>query len=299
MKIALITDDNAGFPKSEIERLGLFVVPMPININGVDRFENKDITHEEFFKCQEADCMIHTSQPLPKDVLNIWDLALKENDQIVYVPMSSGLSESTKTATMFALTEDKYKDKVFVVDNRRISVTLRCSIYDAYYLAKNGKTGREIKEYLEKTGVESSIYIMVDTLKYLLKGGRVTPAGAALGAVFHIKPILKIEGGKLDAKAKAIGSKKATNLMIEYILEDIKTKLPYDINTLSFGMAYTKDLDKALILRKDFASALGIKEEMIMLDPLSLSIATHIGAGSLAVTVTKVLDLDNILKGIK
>lgn len=299
MRIALITDDNAGFPKKEIERLGLYIVPMPININGVDKFENKDITHEEFFKCQEDDCSIHTSQPMPKDVLNAWDLALKEYDEVVYIPMSSGLSESTKTAKMLALSEDKYKGKVYVVDNRRISVTLRCSIYDAYYLANNGKNGKEIKEYLEQTSAESSIYIMVDTLKYLLKGGRVTPAGAALGAVFHIKPILKIEGGKLDAKAKAIGAKKATNLMISYILEDIQNKLKYDKKSLSFGMAYTKDLDKALQLRKEFASSLGIKEEMIMLDPLSLSIATHIGAGSLAVTVTKVLDLDNILKGIK
>jgi len=299
MKVALITDDNARFPLEEAKRLGIYVVPMPVIIDGVDKYENRTITYDEFFEEQASGKDIHTSQPLPKDVLSIWDEALKENDQLVYVPMSSGLSEATKTAKMLAESDEKYKNRVFVVDNRRISVTLRCSLYDAYYLKQNGADGKEIQDYLEKTSKDSKIYIMVDVLKYLVKGGRVTPAGAALGAAFQIKPILKIEGGKLDAKTKVIGVKKATKEMIGFILEDLKNIFGNDYSHLSFGMAYTKNLDKAKELRTEFAKALNIDEEFIMLDPLSLSVATHIGPGSLAVTVTKVLDNTEINRSIK
>lgn len=299
MKIAIVTDDNAGFPLEEAKRLGLFVVPMPIVIDGKDRFENRNISYSEFFKLQASGSEIHTSQPLPKDVLGIWDEALKEADEVVYVPMSSGLSEATQTALMLAESDPKYNGKVFVVDNHRISVTLRQSIYDALYLREHGKSGKEIKNYLEKTAHDSKIYIVVDTLKYLVKGGRVTPAGAALGSAFHIKPILKIEGGKLDAKAKVIGIKKASQNIIKYIQEDVSTLFKGEKDNLAFAIAYTKDLEKAKEFRKEFASALKIPEDEIMLNPLSLSVATHIGPGALAATVSSVLDKQAIFDAIK
>ncbi len=293
MNVAIVTDDNAGFPVREAERLGIFVVPMPIVIDGVERFEHKDITADEFFRLQAAGSEIHTSQPRPGDVMALWDKALARAEQLVYAPMSSGLTMSVATAQMLAK-EPPYAGRVFVTDNHRISVTLRAAIYDALTLVKEGKDGREIKEYLENSAHESSIYIMVDTLKYLVKGGRVTPAGAALGSAFHIKPILTIDGGKLDAKAKALGSRNALKMMIQYIAADIKLKFKGDVSHLSLGTPYTHDITKGLEFRAQLAKALAIAPEEILIDPLSLSIAVHIGPGAIAVAATKVIDPEQV-----
>lgn len=289
MKVAIATDDNAHFPDEETKRSGLFVVPMPIIVDGQERYEGPDFNQDQFFALQTSGHDMHTSQPTPGNVMGIWDRALAEADQVLYVPMSSGLTQAVNTAKMLAA-DDKYVGKVFVVDNHRISVTLRDSIYDALALAKAGQDAKGIQDYLEKTSHESKIYIMVDTLKYLVKGGRVTPSGAALGGLLHIKPILKIEGGKLDAKAKAVGTKMAEHMMINFIAEDVANFFKGIKDHLSFGMAYTADRAKALDFRNQFAQSLGIDPTSILADPLSLSIAVHIGPGALAVTVSRVVD---------
>lgn len=293
MNIGIVTDDNAGFPKSEIERLGLFVVPMPIIIDGKEHFEGQNLTQDEFYARQAAGADIHSSQPAPGSVMAIWDKALSKYDAILHIPMSSGLTQAVETAKMLA-EDEKYAGKVYVVDNHRISVTQRDSVYDAIALIQQGKSAKEIQERLEADAHASRIYIMVDTLEYLKKGGRVTPAGAALGAVFHIKPILKIEGGKLDAKAKAMGIKKAQALMIQYLKEDTANYFKGDASHLVYGMAYTHDQDKAEAFRLQVGEALGIDPKTIMMNPLSLSIGVHIGPGSLAVTVSRVVDVNAI-----
>ena len=284
MKICIITDDNAGFAPNEIKELGINLIRMPILIDGEEFFENKTITEQEFFKKMEVDSDIKTSQPAPGQVMLKWDELLKTCDQIVHIPMSSGLSEACNTAKM--LSQD-YDGKVFVVDNHRISVTLKSAVRDAIKLVSEGKTGQEIKEYLESDGLNSSIYIMVDTLKYLKKGGRITPAAALIGGALHVKPVLTILGEKLDAYKKAIGTKKAKLIMLQAIKDDLNTKFKnFKKEELAFALAYSYNKDEALEFRKEYASILEISEEDIELNPLSLSVATHIGPGAFALTIS-------------
>lgn len=286
MKICIITDDNAGFTKNEIKELGIKVIRMPVLIDGEEFFENETITNEKFYKKLESGSDIKTSQPSPGEVLKLWDETLKSYDAIVHIPMSSGLSESCNTASMLA---KDYEGKVFVVNNHRISVTLKTSIRDAIKMAKEGKTPQEIKDYLEQDAFNSTIYIMVDTLKYLVKGGRVTPAAALIGGALHIKPILTILGEKLDAYKKVVGTKKGKLALINAIKNDLEDKFKETSkDNLCFQMAYTFDLESALTFKKEFAESLGIDESQIELNPLSLSVATHIGPGSLAVTVSHI-----------
>ena len=285
MKICVITDDNAAFSKEEAKKLNLRIVRMPIIVNGETKFEGDNFTKDEFYKDLENNVDISTSQPAPGEILALWDDVLKDYDQIIHIPMTSGLSEECNTAKMLA---KDYEGKVFVVDNHRISVTLKSSVYDALKLIKEGYKAEEIKKILEDEGFASSIYIMVDTLKYLKKGGRVTPAGALLGSAIHLKPILSIFGYKLDAYKKAIGTKKAKLLMIEAIKNDIENKFK-DIPkaNLVFGMAYTHDYEEIKIFKSEMLKALKLKDKDVTVDELSLSIATHIGPGSLAITVSK------------
>ena len=284
-RICIVTDDNAGFSEKEAKELGLRIVKMPIIIDGVSYFQNENITTDKFYKCMEDNKDITTSQPSPGLIIEMWDSILKEYDSILHIPMTSGLSEECNTAKMLA---KEYGDKVQVVDNQRISVTLKSAVYDAIKLSKTNKSAEEIKEILEAQSFESSIYIMVDTLKYLKKGGRVTPAGALLGATLHIKPVLSLFGEKLDAYKKAIGTKKAKQIMIDAVKNDIKTKFKDSkIEDLIFGMAYTHNLDEVNAFKKEVSQELNIKEEDIIMDELSLSVATHIGPGSLALTITK------------
>ena len=283
MKICIITDDNSGFTKDEANKLGIKILRMPIIINGECYFENETINSDLFYKYLEEDKDVKTSQPSPGEVINLWDETLKSYDAIIHMPMSSGLSESCHSALMLA---EDYKDKVFVVDNHRISITLKRAVYDALNLIKLGKNPAEIKDFLENTKSESVIYIMVDTLKYLKKGGRVTAAGAALGATFHIKPVLTILGGKLDAYAKCMGVKKSKLTMLSAVEKDIKTKFKdTNINDLDIAVAYTYDVDEAKLWVKEIEDYFKIKN--VRMDPLSLSVATHIGPGALAIAVSK------------
>ena len=285
MKTLIMTDDNSGIKHIDLSKFGLKMMRMPILINGEVYFQDENIDFDKFYELQENNADIRTSQPAIGEIIEAWDEALKEYDEILYIPMSSGLSESCNSAKNLSL---NYKDKVFVVDNHRISVTLKSSVYDALNLVKQGKTAKEIKQILESEASNSSIFIMVDTLKYLKKGGRITPAGALLGEALHIKPVLQINGGKLDAYKKCIGSKKAKKVMLEAIKHDLETKFDtHDINDFRVAIAYTKDFESAKIFMKEACEYLHINPNNVEIDQLSLSVATHIGPGSLAITISK------------
>ncbi len=289
MKICVITDQNAGFTLDEIKQLNLSVVRMPIVIDDKDYFQNYTITEDEFYNKLATTENVKTSQPSPGEIMNMWEKLLKEYDQIVHIPMSSSLSEGCMTAEGLAK-DDQFKNKVFVVDNHRISVTLKSAVRDAMYLAKQGYDGNKIKSILEEESFNSSIYIMVNTLKYLKRGGRVTPAAAALGEALHLKPVLTILGGKLDAYKKVLGTKKAKSVMIDAVINDRKTKFK-DLkdDELVYAIAYTYDEQAASMFKHEVANKLNINEEDIEMNPLSYSIATHIGPGALAVTISKKL----------
>ncbi len=283
-KIAIITDSNAGITQEEAAQLGIFVVPMPFTIDNIDYYEGINLTQEEFYEKLEEDVEIMTSQPSPDSVMNIWDKALETHDEIVYIPMSSGLSGSCQTAYMLSM---DYDEKVFVVDNQRISVTLRQSILDAISLANSGKSGSEIKEILENDKFNSSIYIMLDTLKYLKKGGRITPAAAALGELLKLKPVLQIQGEKLDAFAKARTSSQGKAIMISAIKDDAVNRFKgLNPDNVTICVAYSNGTEYLSFLEE-------LKEEFpdfnIEATPLSLSVSCHIGPGSLAITCTKKL----------
>ena len=220
-KVVIMTDSNSGITQAEAAEIGVVVLPMPFYINGEMLYEEIDLTQEQFYKKLTEGGEIKTSMPLVGDVTDKWDELLKDNDEIVYIPMSSGLSSSCETAMMLA---QDYEDKVHVVNNQRISVTMRQSVLDAKMLADQGKSASEIKEILEREKFESSIYIMVDTLEYLKKGGRITPAAAALGTLLKLKPVLQIQGEKLDAFAKARTLKQAKSIMIESMKNDFEKR---------------------------------------------------------------------------
>ena len=221
MRTAIVTDSNSGITQIQAKELGVFVLPMPFTINGQDYYEDINLTQREFYEKLKDGSDISTSQPSPESVTNLWDEILKDYDQIAHIPMSSGLSSSCQTALMLA---EDYEGKVEVVNNQRISVTQRQSVLDARQMAEQGKTAGEIKEYLEATKFDSSIYIMLDTLKYLKKGGRITPAAAALGTLLKLKPVLQIQGEKLDAFAKARTVKQAKSIMINAIARDMEQR---------------------------------------------------------------------------
>lgn len=287
-KIAIVTDDNSGITPEEAKQLGIYIIKMPVLIDGTEYYEYDNLTSEQFYKFLEEDRDVKTSQPSPGNVMNLWENLLKDYDEIVHIPMSSGLSESCNTAKSLA---ENFDGNVFVVDNHRISVTLKRSVLDAINLRDKGYDGAAIKETLESTKGDSSIYIMVDTLKYLKKGGRVTPAGAALGATFHIKPILQIQGGKLDAKAKVIGVKKAKLKLVEFAKEDLIKRFKYLANKGEYEIeiAYTYDKSLAEDLIKLLQEQIPDLPEIASVNPLSLSIATHIGPGAMAVAISKII----------
>ena len=285
MRICVITDDNSGFTKKEAAEIGIKVLRMPIIVDGEVFFQDENLSYDQFFKFLEEDKDIKTSQPSPGDVLKIWDEALKEYDAIIHIPMTSGLSESCHSAQLLA-EQEEYKGKVFVVDNHRISITLKRSVYDALNLIKQGKNPAEIKQILEETKSDSSIFIMVDTLKYLKKGGRVTPAGAALGATLHVKPVLQIMGGKLDAYAKVMGVKKAKRTMLDAIQYELENKFKnYSKDELDFAVAYTYDEEASIEWQKEVEEKFGVTNTIR--NPLSLSVSTHIGPGALAIAVSR------------
>lgn len=290
-KIAIMTDSNSGITQKQGEEMGITVLPMPFMINDETFFEDISLTQEGFYERLEAGAEISTSQPSPDSVMDLWRSLLKEYEEVVHIPMSSGLSGSCQTAIMLS-EEEEFAGKVHVVNNQRISVTQRQSVLDAIRLSEEGKTGAEIKEILEKDKFNSSIYIMLDTLYYLKKGGRITPAAAALGTLLKLKPVLQIQGDKLDAFAKARTKNQGKSIMMTAIENDIKNRfggLAEDGQEpgVRLQIAYTKDIEAAELLKEELAQKFPGYE--IHMDPLSLSIACHIGPGSLAIAVTKKL----------
>lgn len=279
-KVAVVTDSNSGITQDKGKELGIRVFPMPFFINGELYLEDITITQEEFYQKLTNDADISTSQPAPGDLMDMWEEILQEYDELVYIPMSSGLSAACENAMMLS---KEYDGKAQVVDNQRVSVTLKQSVLKAIDLVKEGKGAQEIKEILEAEGRESSIYITVDTLKYLKKGGRITPAAAAVGAVLNIKPVLQIQGGKLDAFAKARGWKQAKKIMLDAIEKDMEER--FQGEPVCIQAAYTSSKEDAQKWKEEIQARIPNVE--IDMDPLSLSVACHIGPGALAVTCTR------------
>ena len=280
MKTAIVTDSNSGITQAEAKDLGISVIPMPFTIADKEYFEEIDLSQEDFYEKLKDGDDIFTSQPSTVSVTELWDRLLEEYDEVLHIPMSSGLSGSCETAMMLA---EDYDNKVKVVNNQRISATQKQATYDAIKLCKEGKNADEIKEILEKDKFLSSIYIMVDTLKYLKKGGRVTAAGAAIGTVLNIKPVLQIQGDKLDAYAKAWGVKQAKKTMLEAIKKDVETRFKdlYDEGRLRFAVVHSDNLEAAEELTKEVKEVLDTED--VYIDCLSLSVACHIGPGALAI----------------
>ncbi len=287
-KTAIVTDSNSGITQQEGKEAGIFVLPMPFLIDGTPYLEDINLTQSEFYKhLEQKDTSVSTSQPSIGDLSDFWNDILKTHDEILHIPMSSGLSQSCATAT--ALAKD-FGGKVYVVNNQRISITQKESVFDAKKLLERGKSASEIKDYLETTKLDSSIYIAVDTMKYLKKGGRVTPAAAAIGSILKIKPVLQIQGDKLDKFALARSLPKAKEIMKEAIRKDLNTRFKtlVEEGEMTISVAHTDNYGEA----DTFAAEL---KEMFpdipfrFSDPLSLSVACHIGPGALAVGCTRIL----------
>lgn len=287
MKTAIVTDSNSGITQAEAEQLGVSVIPMPVLIDGELYFEDLTLSQEQFYEKLKNNANVSTSQPNPVDVGELWSKLLKTYDNVICIPMSSGLSETCHTLTHYAESEEQFKGKVFVVDNQRISITQRQSVYDALKMASEGKTAQEIYSYLTETKLQASIYIMVDTLKYLKKGGRLTPAVAAIGTLLKIKPVLQIQGEKLDQYAKVRKVSDAKSTMIKAIDNDLKNRfaeLRKD-GKMVLHIAHTQNYDEALKFKEEVQATFP-DLEVNFVDPLSLSVSCHIGPGALAVACT-------------
>lgn len=281
-KVAIVTDSNSGITQKRGEELGIYVLPMPFFIDGELYLEDITLSQEQFYEKLGADSEISTSQPSPGDVMDLWDKPLEDYDEIVCIPMSSGLSSTCETA--LSLAQD-YDEKVQVVNNQRISVTQEQSVYDAIKLRDEGKSAAEIRQVLEKEKMQASIYITVDTLKYLKKGGRITPAAAAIGTVLNLKPVLQIQGEKLDAFAKVRGWKAAKKTMLNAIEKDLTDRFADVKDQMVLGMAYTCSKEEADEWKNEIQTRFPDYE--LVEGSLSLSIACHIGPGAMAITCMK------------
>lgn len=287
-KIAIMTDSNSGITQKEAAGLGISVLPMPFMINDTTYFEDINLTQDRFYEFLENDAVVSTSQPSPDSLIHMFHKLLAEYDEVVHIPMSSGLSGSCQTACMLAQ-EPEFDGKVFVVNNQRISVTQTQSVLDAMELAKKGYDGAQIKKILEEDKFNSSIYIMLDTLFYLKKGGRITPAAAALGTLLKLKPVLQIQGEKLDAFAKARTKSAGKSMMLQAIKNDIENRFGgFDESAkerVTLHIAYTKDAEEAELWKQEVMEVFpGFRLKMA---PLSLSVACHIGSGALALACTR------------
>ena len=287
--IAIVTDSNSGISQAEAKKLGIYVLPMPFFIDEKLYYEDIDLSQEQFYQLLAQDANVSTSQPSPGDVMDFWNSILKEHTEILHIPMSSGLSAACATAQ--GLAQD-YEGKVYVVDNQRVSITMKQSVLDAIALVKEGKTAKEIKEILEKEALESSIYLVVDTLKYLKKGGRITPAAALLGSALNLKPILQIQGDKLDAYKKVRGMKPAKKNMLEAIRHDLDTRFAEYVKKgeLKLQVAYADDREAAKQWTEEVRTAFP-ELEVSCMDPLALSIVCHTGPGILAIAACHCLDI--------
>ncbi len=283
-KVCIITDSNSGITQSESKELGIVVIPMPFYINEVQHFEDIDMTQEEFYEAlMDEKIEVSTSQPSPDTIMQTWRENLEEYDEIVHIPMSSGISSSCATAMMLAQ-EEEFEGKVFVVDNQRISVTQRRSVQQAKELAERGYSAKEIHDILFRDKFQSSIYIMVNTLKYLRKGGRLTPAVAAIGTVLRIKPVLQIQGEKLDSYAKVKTLKQAKTTMLKAIRSDFEKR--FSDEEMEIDIAYTYDKAEADKFKEEILRE--YPNAKVYMDPLSLSVSCHIGPGALAVALSNV-----------
>lgn len=282
-KIAVVTDSNSGITQSQAKEYGLYVLPMPFMINEEPFFEDITLTQEQFYERLAENADVITSQPSPEEVMKLWEELLETYDEIVHIPMSSGLSGSCQSARMLS---ENYDGRVQVVNNQRISVTQRQSALDALVLIERGMDAAAIREFLEEDKFNSSIYIMLDTLYYLKKGGRITPAAAALGTILRLKPVLQIQGDKLDAFAKARTVSQGKTIMINAIRNDMEKRFGgASPENIWLQIAYTYDREAAEQFREQVLEVFpGFDVHM---DPLSLSIACHIGPGSLALACSK------------
>ena len=283
-KVAIVSDSNSGITQSMAKELGVTVMPMPFFVGDKTLYEDIDLSQEEFYQMLSEKTDIHTSMPLVGNVTDTWDELLKEYDEIVHIPMSSGLSGSCETAMM--LSQD-YDGKVQVVNNQRISVTQRQSVLDALTLRDAGRNATQIKQVLEEQKLDSSIYITLETLKYLKKGGRITPAAAAIGTVLNLKPVLQIQGEKLDAYSKTRGKKQAKRVMLKAMQNDWENRFAEYVKRgeMCLQSAYTGNQEEAEEFKKEIAEVFpGIE---IVQNPLSLSVACHIGHGAIAVACSR------------
>lgn len=291
MKVAVVTDSNSGITQAQAKEMGVYVLPMPFMIDGTEYLEDINLTQKEFYEHQSGDHDVSTSQPSPETILNLWEKLLEEYDAVVHIPMSSGLSSSCQTAKMLA---EDFDGKVQVADNHRISVTQRRSVQDALEMAAAGMDAEAICKKLEETGLDSTIYITVDTLKYLKKGGRITPAAAALGTLLRLKPVLTIQGEKLDAFAKARTMKQARSMMITAITRDLETRFDDVRGEKTYiDVAHTDNAEMAQELAAELREL--FPETEVRVEPLSLSVACHIGPGALAIAATKKLEIGSLL----
>lgn len=284
MKVAIVTDSNSGITQQEAKQLGITVIPMPFLIDGEEFFEDINLTQEEFYQKLTQDADVSTSQPNIFMVVEKWTKLLETYDEIVHIPMSSSLSATTETATNYA---KDFNGKVQIVDNKRISTTQKQSVFDAIKMASEGKTAKEIKKHLEETASISSIYIMVTTLKYLKKGGRVTPAAAAFGSLLKIKPVLTIQGGKLDKYCQVISLAQGKKKMLDQVANEIKTRFAKEVQSghLQVSLVHSNSAKIMESFKKEAEQVfkpMGI--EISFVDALSLSVACHIGDGSIAIT---------------
>ena len=278
-KVCIITDSNSGITQSESKELGIVVIPMPFYINEVQHFEDIDMTQEEFYEAlMDEKTEVSTSQPSPDTIMQTWRENLEEYDEIVHIPMSSGISSSCATAMMLAQ-EEEFEGKVFVVDNQRISVTQRRSVQQAKELAERGYSAKEIHDILFRDKFQSS-----NTLKYLRKGGRLTPAVAAIGTVLRIKPVLQIQGEKLDSYAKVKTLKQAKTTMLKAIRSDFEKR--FSDEEMEIDIAYTYDKAEADKFKEEILRE--YPNAKVYMDPLSLSVSCHIGPGALAVALSNV-----------
>ena len=288
-RIAVVTDSNSGITQAQAKELGVSVIPMPFMIDGETYYEEISLSRDEFYEKLAANADISTSQPSPESILNLWDSLLENYDEVIHIPMSSGLSGSCQTAIM--LSQD-YNGKVHVVNNQRISVTQRQSVLDALTLREAGRNAAQIKQVLEEQKLDSSIYITLETLKYLKKGGRITPAAAAVGTVLNLKPVLQIQGEKLDAYSKTRGKKQAKRVMLKAMQNDWENRFAEYVKRgeMCLQSAYTGNEEEALEFKKEIEESFpGIE---IVQNPLSLSVACHIGHGAIAVACSRRVVVD-------
>ena len=283
-KTVIVTDSNSGMTQEMGRSLGVEVLPMPFTIGSETYFEGINLSQAEFYHKLEKDAAISTSQPSPEAVMSLWDQVLKEADEVVHIPMSSGLSGSCQTAKMLA---EDYDGKVEVVNNQRVSVTMVHAVMDAQKLIADGKSAAQVRQILEEEALQSSIYITVTTLKYLRKGGRITPAVAALGTVLRLKPVLQIQGERLDSFAKVRTMHAAKQVMLDAMHKDMDTR--FTGCRMRLAIAHTNNQEAAMEFKKEVEAEFpGVGE--ILVDELSLSVACHIGDGSLAIACSKVVE---------